>query len=115
MLVLIQVEICGVFMKYIALSLLVFVCFSQAGFCDTLSSQSKFSSKINLQGASDVTKRANEGSSLSSPYSDAFQDPMLNSMMQGMGNMIQGCNVDARMMQEQNKQQMDYAKQQFSH
>jgi len=102
-------------MKHICLIILVFVCFAQAGFCDTLSSQSKFSSKINLQGASDISAKANHGSSYSSPYSGAFQDPMLNSMMQGMGNMMQGCNVDARMMQEQSKQQTDYAKQQMNY
>jgi len=39
---------------------------------------------------------------------------MINSAMQGFGNMMQGCNVDARMMQEQSKMQMDYAKQQMN-
>ena len=104
-------------MKYINVGFILFVllCFSQASFCETLSSQSKFSSHINLQGTNDISARANKNSSpFDGSYSPIMHDPMINSAMQGFGNMMQGCNVDARMMQEQSKMQMDYAKQQMN-
>ena len=102
-------------MKRIGLILFVFICFSSAGFCDNLSSQSKFSSKINLQGASVISAKANGNSSFSSPSASPFQDPIVNSMLQGYGNMLQGGNTDARAVQEQAKQQLDYAKQQMQY
>jgi len=90
--------------------LLVFLCFSQAGF-----SQELIGSKIKLQDTSDISARANKGSaSFSSSYSEVFQNPLMNSTMQSFGNMLQGGNVDSRAVIEQTKQQADYAKQQMN-
>jgi len=89
--------------------LLVLLCVSQASFA-----QEFIGSKIKLQDPSDVSAKANgSSSSFSSPYSEMFQNPMINSTLQGMGNMMQGYNNDSRGVQEQVKQQMDYAKQQM--
>ena len=86
--------------------LFVTVCFAQSGFCS-----GSLSSRLNLQDASSVSKKAN-GSGSSYENSSLMNDPMLNSALGGMSNMIQGMTNNPYSMQEQQKAQMDYARQQ---
>lgn len=91
----------------ILLILIIIVGFSQAGFC----SSGTLGSRIKLQDAGSVSNRANQGGSFGdNPYANA--SPMLNSALGGMSNMIQGMTNNPYSMQEQQKAQMDYARQQ---
>ena len=95
------------------LILLVFLCFSSVGFCDSLSSQGKYSIKLNLQDPSDISAKANKAPSYGS---NSELDPILNSEINGIGNAIQGLTGNTGniySMQEQRKQQGEYTKQQI--
>lgn len=86
--------------------------FSSMGYC-VQNSQGNLSSKIQLQSVSSVTSKANNEASFDSlPYADVMNDPMINSMMGGMNNMLQNGNVSPYAVNEMQKQQLEYAKQQ---
>jgi len=90
----------------ICLVLIAFACFQQAGFCSSLGS------RIKLQDAAAVSNKANSGSAYES--NSLMNDPILNSALGGMSNMIQmqGMNGSSYTMQEQQNAQMDYLRQQ---
>jgi len=92
--------------KFILVLAIIF-CFAQIGYCIE---QGTLGSKIQLKDASFVSKRANGEDG----YSSSGIDPIMNSMMNGMGNMMQGMagnysNIQS--VQEQMKMQRDYIKQ----
>lgn len=94
----------------ILLILSVFLGFTSIGYC-----QGNLGSKLNLSGGSPaaISTKANNSpaSSISSPYSEFLQDPVINSTLGGMGNMLQNGNTNFNTVNEMSKQQMDYAKQ----
>ena len=102
-------------MKYfkILLTLLMFFYFSSAGICASLSSQGQYSMKLNLQDTSSVADKANKNPSLLAPGNGISDDPFVNSAINGMGNMIQGLTNGSYSGAEQQRQQMDYARQQM--
>ena len=89
------------------LILLVIACFSQ-----TVSIANDLSSKLNLKDAKAASEGANLGS-IHSSSSDSLINaaPMINSMM-GLG-MMQGMASNSYSAQEQQKQQMEYVRQQI--
>ena len=71
------------------------------------------SSKLNLQGADSVAAKANGSPSFESlPYADVMNNPMMNSMLGGVNNMLQNGNVSPYAINEMQKQQLEYAQQQ---
>lgn len=62
-----------------------------------------------------ISKKANSKEGVTSPYSGILQDPMINSTIGGMGNMLQGVSGSAYDAQEQTKRQLDYTKQQMKY
>ena len=78
---------------------------SQSGFC-----ASSLGSKIKLQDASTVSKRANGEEGFGD---NPFATPVINSALGGMSMMIQGMTEHPYSVQEQQKAQMDYARQQM--
>jgi hypothetical protein len=99
-------------MKYckILSTLLVFICFSCAGICNNLSSQGKYSTKLNLKDASSVSAQANKANSFESD--NPMQDPLVNSMVGGFMNSMMMQNNGSYSGEEMRKQQADYVKQQ---
>jgi hypothetical protein len=100
----------------IGLLLLILTGFSLTCYGENLNYQNK-GGKLHLQGAdpSSVAAKANQETSLhSSPFSEALQDPIVNSMMGGYSNMIQGMTGASYNPTEQQKQAADYAKQNAS-
>lgn len=98
------------------LILSVFFSFSSISYANFLDDQNSYGPKLNLSGASDVAAKANKSSSgMSSPYSEFLQDPMMNSAINGMGNMLQGATGGSYSATEQAKQQLEYAKQQVNY
>lgn len=96
-------------MKYSLLVLAVLVGFSSAASCG----QGNLGGKINLQSANSVTSKANGEASFDSlPYADIMNNPMMNSMLGGVNNMLQNGNVSPYTVNEMQKQQLEYAKQQ---
>lgn len=108
-------------MKYckILSVLVMFICLAQAGNCsengtNPLSSQGKYSTKLNLKDASSVANQANRNPSVTcSPGSELTDDPFMNSAINSMGAMLQGMTNGSYSATEQQKQQMDYARQQM--
>ncbi len=102
-------------MKYIKmfLALLVFVSFSSLCYGDTVTSPA---SKLHFKGATpdSVVNKANQTPALAPHSPSIFQDPMVNSMLGGYGNMIQGTTGGSYSAEEMRRQQMDYAKQQVN-
>lgn len=100
-------------MKITKTILLMFaiLCFSSVCYGDTLNSQSKTSSSLNWKPTSSgaVAAKANQNSAYSSQ--SIFQDPMLNSVINGYSNMLQGATGNSYNPQEQQKQQLDYTRQ----
>lgn len=98
------------------LILSAFLCFSSICYGESLESRIK-SGKINWQSSSpsSVAAKANQMSSFNpSPYSAITQDPMMNSVLNGYGTMLQGVNNNySYNAVEQQKQQLDFSKQQF--
>lgn len=87
--------------------LFIVMCFAQAGFCS-----GSLGSRIKLQDATSVSTKANSGPSYENNC--LINDPMLNSALGGMSNIMQmqGMNGSSYSMQEQQKAQMDYVRQQ---
>lgn len=103
-------------MKYLKVSavLFIFVCFSSAGFCTSLSSQGKYGIKLDLKDSHYVSNRANETSSVGGSSLD--MNPILNSQVNGLMNAMQGMTGNSGSIysiQEQKKMQGEYAKQQL--
>lgn len=97
------------------LILSAFLCFSSICYGESLESRIK-SGKINWQASSpsSVAAKANQMQSFNPPpYAGVMQDPMVNSVLNGYGNMIQGINNNSYNAVEQQKQQRDFSKQQF--
>lgn len=68
---------------------------------------------LNVASPQDVSSKANNNPSFdASGMPSILQDPMVNSMLGGMGNYLQGSTGGSYSMQEQMKQQMEYAQQQ---
>lgn len=89
--------------------------FSSICYGESLESRIK-SGKINWQASSPsaVAAQANKINSFNPPpYAGIMQDPMVNSVLNGYGNMIQGMNNNSYNAVEQQKQQRDFSKQQF--
>lgn len=102
-------------MKYIKFILILFVLFgvSSMSYANFLDDQNSYGPKLNLSGADDVAAKANKSSpGISSPFGGILQDPMMNSTLNGMGNMLQGATGGSYSATEQSKQQLEYAKQQ---
>ena len=98
------------------LILSVFVSFSSKSYANFLDTQAAYGTKLNLSGADDVAAKANKSSSgISSPFGGMLQDPMMNSVVNGMGNMLQGATGGSYSATEQAKQQLEYAKQQVNY
>lgn len=111
-------------MKYckILTILTVFICFSHAGNCiennqsksNFLSTQSKYSTRLNLKDASSVANQANRNPSVYCPEgSELMNDPFMNSAINSMGAMMQGMTNGSYSAAEQQRQQTDYARQQM--
>jgi len=97
--------------KKLLLALSIIIGISSINNCSA--AQTSIIKKINLAGPSSVAEKANKDSTFgSSPCSEVLNDPIINSALGGFGNMLQGMNGNALNVQEQAKQQMDYAKQQ---
>lgn len=95
------------------LTLLIFVGTSSIAYCaQTTSDKGTLGSKINLIQPGTAAARANKNGSISSPYSEIMNDPIINSTLNGFGNMMQGMSGGSYSAQERTKQQMDYAQQQ---
>ena len=94
------------------LALSLFLSVSTIGYCETSSFQKKLNS-IKLTGPSDISKKANESptASVSSPYSEVASDPLVNSIINGYGYMMQGATGGTFNTQEQTKQHLDYTRQ----
>lgn len=105
-------------MKYVnsVLILSVFLGFSSINGCYSLESRNTLGGRINLAGPNSVAEKANQNaSSLSSPYSDMLQNPLVNSTLNSFGTMMQGATGGSYNAGEQAKQQLDYAKQQSNY
>lgn len=110
-------------MKYckILFVLVIFICFSHSGNCseyntNPLSSQGKYSTKLNLKDASSIANQANRNPSVYCPEgSELSDDPFMNSAINSMGAMLQGMTNGSYSATEQQKQQMDYARQQMEY
>lgn len=89
-------------------------CFAQMSYAEGSSLQSKLNTTMKLQYSTpnSVAEQANKMPSCSSPYSEVFNDPLVNSMLGSYSNMMQGASGGIYSPQEQQKQQLDYAKQQ---
>lgn len=101
-------------MKYkkFHLALLALVCFSSVGYCDQLN----LKTRLNLQCPESVSEKANRTSAFGpSAGSEILQDPIINSELNGLGSMMQimSGNNSLYSMQEIQKQQGEYAKQQL--
>lgn len=70
------------------------------------------SNKLMLSDPSSVAEKANSSGSLQGS-GGAFQDPMTMGVMNGYFNMMQGMTGGSYNPQEMQKQQADFAKQQF--
>ena len=88
-------------------------------FCSTTSfAQDSLGTRIKLKSPSSVSENANKGSTdsddsaNSSNSSNLSDNPFLNGYMNGMANMMNGMANNSFNPQEQQKQQIDYAKQQ---
>lgn len=98
-------------MNYCRMCLVLFILMgvSLTGFA-----QGTLSSKVNLQAPSDVSSQANRSSGFGSD--SVFNNPLINSSLNGYSNMIQGASGNLNNFysnQEQMKQQGEYAKQQI--
>jgi len=102
--------------KKIILALSFFLCINSIGYCDTSSFQKKLNS-IKLTDPHSISKRANESpnASISSEYSEITSDPIVNSMINSYGYMMQGASGGSFNPQEQARQQMDYTKQKIQY
>lgn len=95
--------------------LLIFLCVSSVGNCSQtnsspLSSQGKYSMKLNLQDKNSVADKANRNPSvLSGPSSGLTDDPFVNSAINSMGSMIQGMTNGSYGGAEQQRQQMEFS------
>lgn len=96
------------------LVLLVFSLFSLTCNADYLNYQSQMGSKVNVGGfsTSDVAANANKMQPINTEGGAFFQDPLLNGAMNGYYTMMQGATGGSSDMQEIQKQQLDYARQQ---
>ena len=65
-------------------------------------------SKIKLHDANSISDKANQNSTIGG----SEQNPFVNSMMQGYGNMLKGSTNSSYGAQEEQKLQADYARQQ---
>lgn len=102
-------------MKYLnsALILSILLGVLSMSYANFLDDQNSYGPKLNLSGANDVAAKANKSSpGISSPFGGILEDPMMNSALNGMGNMLQGATGGSYSATEQCKQQLDYAKQQ---
>lgn len=63
----------------------------------------------------DVSNKANQSSQYSSSGPESIQDPFASGALNGYYNMLQGGTVNAYQLQELQKQQTDYAKQQVEY
>lgn len=104
-------------MKFTKFILILFVFCGFSLICYGESLQSRIiGGKIYWQNSSPsaVAAQANKNSSFNPPpYSAIMQDPMINSALNSYGNMLQGGNTNSYNAMEQQKQQMDYSKQQI--
>lgn len=80
--------------------------------CGFVHSKEFVGTKFNIQDAKSVSDRANQ---LPSVGGDGIlSDPFVDAAMGGIRNVVQGFNNNTYNMQEQQKQQADYAKQQVN-
>ena len=99
-------------MRNANLILMLALALTQVGICRAADSQGSLTAKINLQGPGAISDRANKANS---SQTSGFDNPFYSSTMSGMGNMIQGMtgnNSNIYSVQESQRQQCDYAKQQ---
>jgi len=104
-------------MKYtkMLLVLTALICLSSTAYADTKNFQKTLENKVNLSGTDSVAAKANSAQySVSSPYSELLQNPLVNSALTGYGSMIQGASGGSYSADEQSKQQLEYARQQFN-
>lgn len=97
-------------MKYTIFLLLALLCFTQICQADTYKSNCN---RVYVKGSdpSDVAKQANQVQSFyASPFSQAMQDPFVNSMMNGYYSGIQGSTGASYSAIEMQKQQAEYAR-----
>lgn len=97
-------------MKKYLLILCFILCLSTSCFADTYNANCN---KVYLKGSdpADVAKHANQVQSFyASPFSQAMQDPFVNSMMNGYYSGMQGSTGASYSAIEMQKQQADYAK-----
>ena len=94
------------------LFLMTLINFSSVSYGAEINYQGKIGGNLRLNGsaASDVAKKANQNYDYT--YNGVVSDPMMNGMMNGMYNAMQGATGTTYSVQEMQKQQMDYAKQQ---
>lgn len=103
-------------MKYhsVILVLSALVCLTSIAKADPVSFQKNLESKVNISDADSIVERANKNyNSVSSPYSEIFQNPLINSTLNDYGNMLQGVTGGGYSQDEMSKQQLDYARQQM--
>lgn len=99
-------------MKHALLALTVLIGLSSVAYCEQIA-QGNLDGKIKLQSVSSVTSKANGEASFDAlPYAELMNNPMLNSMLGGMNNMLQNGNISPYTVNEMQKQQLEYAKQQ---
>lgn len=98
--------------KKIFILLFIFIFFASKGFCD-ISSQSKFSQKLNLKSPDAVSKQANSFNSDDYEESEVMKDPITNSVINGYVNNIMMMNNASYSGEEMRKQQADYVRQQY--
>lgn len=101
-------------MKYKILLLAVFISVSSICYGDPFNPQKNDGRfHLNMPSPQDVSSKANNNPSFDASGMPAIlQDPMVNSMLGGFGNYVQGTTGGTYSMQEQMKQQTEYAQQQ---
>lgn len=94
-------------MKYVILLMIILLFSGVSCFA-----QGNLSSKINLTGASSVAEKANKDLYFDGCSSGIMQDPMMQGALNGYYNAMQGMAGGSFNAQEQQKQQMEYTRQQ---
>lgn len=97
--------------KNVLLALLVLFCFSAVSYADVINKPST-TLKWKPVSADSVSAKANQDCVYGKESSGSIGDPIVNGMMNGYYNMMRGGISNAYELQEMQKQQLDYVRQQ---
>ncbi len=95
-------------------TVLIFICFSASCYGSSARFKRKLE-EINLDSTpASISAKANKKQIFTpSPYSEAEQNPFVNGMVDSYSNIMRGMTGCPYNVREQQKQQLDYAKQQI--